>query len=70
MVAPRIFEAFDARMKFVAPLSWPPAAENPQGRYGVGTQLFGRLKLASRQPRRTPRPSSSRSATSTRDHHS
>jgi predicted permease len=43
-VAPRVFEAFDARMKFVVPLSWPPAAENPQGRYGVGTQLFGRLK--------------------------
>ena len=43
-VAPRVFEAFDARMKFVTPLSWPPAAENPQGRYGVGTQLFGRLK--------------------------
>ena len=34
-VAPRVLEAFDARMKFVAPLSWPPAAENPQGRYGV-----------------------------------
>jgi predicted permease len=34
----------DARMKFVVPLSWPPAAENPQGRYGVGIQLFGRLK--------------------------
>jgi predicted permease len=43
-VAPREFEAFDARMKFVIPLSWPPAAENPQGRYGVGIQLFGRLK--------------------------
>ncbi|MEO7271081.1 MAG: ABC transporter permease [Vicinamibacterales bacterium] len=43
-VAPRVLEAFDARMKFVLPLSWPPAAENPQGRYGVGTQLFGRLK--------------------------
>ena len=43
-VAPRELEAFDARMKFVVPLSWPAAAENPQGRYGVGTQLFGRLK--------------------------
>jgi putative ABC transport system permease protein len=43
-VAPRVLEAFDARMKFVAPLSWPRAAENPQGRYGVGIQLFGRLK--------------------------
>jgi predicted permease len=31
-------------MKYVVPLSWPPAAENPQGRYGVGIQLFGRLK--------------------------
>jgi predicted permease len=43
-VAPRELEAFDSRMKFVVPLSWPPAAENPQGRYGVGIQLFGRLK--------------------------
>src|SRR5829696_7779516 len=43
-VAPRVLEAFDARMKFVVPLSWPPAAENPQARYGVGIQLFGRLK--------------------------
>jgi predicted permease len=43
-VAPRVLEAFDARMKFVLPLSWPAQAENPQGRYGVGTQLFGRLK--------------------------
>jgi predicted permease len=43
-VAPRVFEAFDARVKFVVPISWPPAAENPQARYGVGTQLFGRLK--------------------------
>jgi predicted permease len=43
-VAPRVLEAFDARMKFIAPLSWPVAAENPQGRYGVGMQLFGRLK--------------------------
>jgi predicted permease len=43
-VAPRTFEAFDARVQYVAPLSWPPAAENPQGRYGVGLQLFGRLK--------------------------
>jgi len=43
-VAPRVLEAFDARMKFVVPLSWTPQQENPQGRYGVGTQLFGRLK--------------------------
>jgi len=43
-VAPRVLEAFDARMKFIVPLSWPAAAENPQGRYGVGIQLLGRLK--------------------------
>ena len=43
-VAPRTLEAFDARMKFIVPLSWPAGAENPQGRYGVGIQLFGRLK--------------------------
>jgi predicted permease len=43
-VAPRTLEAFDARMKFVVPLSWPPEAADPQRRYGVGIQLFGRLK--------------------------
>ncbi len=43
-VAPRELEALDARMKFIAPLSWPVEAENPQGRYGVGIQLFARLK--------------------------
>jgi predicted permease len=43
-VAPRRFEAFDARVKFVLPISWPAAAENPNARYGVGIQLFGRLK--------------------------
>ena len=43
-VAPRLFEAWDARVKYVTPLSWPPGQENPQGRYGVGIQLFGRLK--------------------------
>jgi len=43
-VAPRVFEAMDARIKFLMPLSWPAGAENPQGRYGVGIQLFGRLK--------------------------
>jgi putative ABC transport system permease protein len=45
-VAPHVLETFDARMKFVLPFSWPPAAENPQGRYGVGLSLFGRLKPA------------------------
>jgi len=43
-VAPRVFEAFDARVKYIQPLSWGPNAENPQGRYGVSIALFGRLK--------------------------
>lgn len=43
-VAPQMLEAMDARVKFIVPLSWPPQAENPQGRYGVGIQLLGRLK--------------------------
>ncbi len=43
-VAPRIFEAMDVRVKFIAPLSWGPDQENPQGRYGVGINMFGRLK--------------------------
>ncbi|MBE2214131.1 MAG: ABC transporter permease [Opitutaceae bacterium] len=43
-VAPRVFEAFDARVKYIQPLSWNPDAENPQRRYGVGIALFGRLK--------------------------
>ena len=43
-VAPRIFEAFDARVKFVVPLSWDPRMENPQGRYSDAFDLFGRLK--------------------------
>ena len=30
-VAPRVFEAFDARVKFVVPLSWPPAAGESAG---------------------------------------
>jgi predicted permease len=43
-VAPPLFEAMDARVKFVSAMTWPPQAENPQGRYGVGLQLYGRLK--------------------------
>lgn len=43
-VAPRVLEAWDARVKYLLPLAWPAGAENPQGRYGVGIQLFGRLK--------------------------
>jgi predicted permease len=43
-VAPRTFEAFDARVKYIQAISWNPGAENPQARYGVGINLYGRLK--------------------------
>jgi putative ABC transport system permease protein len=43
-VAPKSFEAFDARVKYIQAISWSAGAENPQGRYGVGLNLFGRLK--------------------------
>ena len=43
-VAPRSFEAWDARVKFIGLTRWGTQSENPQGRYGVGIQLFGRLK--------------------------
>jgi Acidobacterial duplicated orphan permease len=43
-VAPQAMEAMDARVKFIVPLSWPPQAANPQSRYGLGIQMFGRLK--------------------------
>ncbi len=43
-VAPRGFEAFDARVKFVVPLSWNDDQANPGRRYGVGISLYGRLR--------------------------
>ncbi|HYD83160.1 MAG TPA: ABC transporter permease, partial [Opitutus sp.] len=43
-VAPQVIEALDARVKFIVPFSWPPQAENPQGRYGLNVQMLGRLK--------------------------
>jgi len=43
-VAPNLFEAFDARVKYVLPLSWSENQANPQSRYRVGIWLFGRLK--------------------------
>ena len=43
-VAPRIFEAFDARVRLVRPLSWPPGQQF--GQTGYSPQLFGRIKLA------------------------
>jgi predicted permease len=41
-VAPRIFEAFDARVRLVHPLSWPPGQQI--GHAGYSPQLFGRIK--------------------------
>jgi putative ABC transport system permease protein len=43
-VAPKSFEAFDARVKYIQAISWNSGAEDPRGRYGVGLQLFARLK--------------------------
>jgi predicted permease len=42
-VAPHDFEAFDARVKFIRPLAWPPEATRPEARYGVSPRLYGRL---------------------------
>ena len=41
-VAPRILEAFDARVRVIRPLSWPPGQQF--GHTGYSPQLFGRLK--------------------------
>ena len=46
-VAPHDFEAFDARVRFVRPLSWPPDKVGQFPRYGVTPQLIGRLKPGS-----------------------
>lgn len=42
-VTPHNFEAFDARAKFVRPLSWPPDRVGPNFRYGLSPRLYGRL---------------------------
>lgn len=42
-VAPPRFEAFDAQVKFVTPLSWPPDQVTQMARYGVNPRLYGRL---------------------------
>jgi putative ABC transport system permease protein len=43
-VAPRALEAFNARVRYVRPISWVPENVNPAARYALGLQLFGRLK--------------------------
>ena len=41
-VAPRVFEAFDARVRLARPLSWSPG--QPFSHTGYSPQLFGRIK--------------------------
>ena len=41
-VAPRVLEAFDARVKIIRPLTWTPQAAT--WRHALNVQLFGRLK--------------------------
>jgi putative ABC transport system permease protein len=43
-VAPRALEAFDARVRFVWPVSWDAATLNPGGRYRLGYALVARLR--------------------------
>ena len=43
-IAPRALEAFDARVRFLRPMSWDPARVNPGSRHGNGPNLFARLK--------------------------
>lgn len=43
-IVPSALSAFDARVKLVRPLSWPPEATNPQRRFGLDTPLYARLK--------------------------
>lgn len=43
-VAPRLFEAFDARVKMVRPFAWQPDQVSQMSRYGVSPRLYGRLK--------------------------
>ena len=41
-IAPRVFEAFDARVRLIRPLAWPPGQQF--GRMPYSPQLFGRIK--------------------------
>jgi predicted permease len=43
-VAPRTMEAFDARVRFVVPLSWTPDQVKAMYRYNMLPRLYGRLK--------------------------
>jgi predicted permease len=45
-IAPRALEAFDARVRFLRPMSWDPARVNPGSRHGNGPRLLARLKPA------------------------
>ena len=41
-IAPRVFEAFDARVRLIRPLAWPPGQQF--GHMGYSPQLFGRIQ--------------------------
>ena len=43
-VAPRSFESFDARVRFIRPFTWGEQQTNPQSRHSNYINLFGRLK--------------------------
>jgi putative ABC transport system permease protein len=43
-VAPRALEAFDARVRFIWPVSWDAAKLTPGGRYMLGYALVARLR--------------------------
>jgi len=43
-VAPDALNAFDARMRFVTPMTWKAEDFDPQRRFSLGTPLYARLK--------------------------
>src|ERR1700722_15495107 len=43
-VAPRTVEAFDARAKFIKPLSWSKSSVSQYSRFALSKQLYARLK--------------------------
>ena len=43
-VAPRAVEAFDARAKFIKPLSWSKSSVSQYSRFALSKQLYARLK--------------------------
>ena len=66
-VAPRVLEAFDARMKFIVPLTWHAGRRRTRrAATAWASSCSGASSRASPRARRTPRPRLWKSATSTR----